>query len=191
MKGLAVQNRLAVMISLLGLGLLAHALYMPTKALVAQVLLEVAWQRSLASGELTRPWPWADTQSIARIQFPSRDESFIVLTGSMGRTLAFGPGHLNGSSKPQENGHIVISGHRDTHFRLLEYIEPGDKVILETIDGKKHTFRTINSRIVDTRKETLALDQTRHQLTLITCYPFDAIHAGGPLRLRLDAIIET
>ena len=191
MKLVNSQNRLALLVSVFALGLIAHALYMPTKAMAAQILLKIAWQRSLASGEVTRPWPWADTQSIARIHFVSQDESFIVLTGSMGRTLAFAPGHLNGSSLPHENGHIVISGHRDTHFRLLEYIKPGERVILETIDGNKHIFKTTHSRIVDTRKEMLTLDQTRHQLTLITCYPFDAIQAGGPLRMRLDAVIET
>lgn len=169
--------------------MMANALYMPGKALLAQVLLEHAWQKSMNSGKYHKPWPWADTKTLARLSFPAMQENYVVLEGSMGRTLAFAPGHMHGSSLPDESGHMVISAHRDSHFALLQHLTVGDRIDIQSVSGKMKSYRITNRRIVDSRKEQILLDHSQEQLTLITCYPFNAIQAGGPLRLRLDASI--
>jgi len=47
--------------------------------------------------------------------------------------------------------------------------------------------RVTDVRIVDTRRTRLVLDANAALLTLVTCYPFDAINPGGPLRWLVTA----
>ena len=177
-------GRLAMLVA--GL-VIAQSLYLPAKAVAAQALLHLAWQRTLATGIQHKPWPWADTATLARINFPELEGELILLAGSMGRTLAFAPGHMSGSSLPDGKGHMVISGHRDTHFAMLENIQMGHRIEIEDRTGHLKTYRVNDIRIVDSRNEQVILAHDKERLTLITCYPFDAIQAGGPLRLRIDA----
>jgi sortase A len=44
-------------------------------------------------------------------------------------------------------------------------------------------------RVVDSDQESLSVDtSTDKKLLLVTCYPFDAILAGGPLRYVVTAV---
>lgn len=169
--------------------LVIQSLYMPAKAVAAQILLQLAWQRTLMTGVDHKPWPWADTTTLARLKFPELDERLILLAGSMGRTLAFAPGHMSGSSLPNEDGHMIISAHRDTHFAMLENIKIGHHIEIQDKSGRRKVFQVQAIRIVDSRKEQVVMAHERGQLTLITCYPFAALQAGGPLRMRVDAIL--
>ena len=180
-------KHLGKLLFVVALTLMVHALYMPTKALAAQYLLERAWQLSQTTGKLHKPWPWADTVTMGRIHFPAFQQSYIVLSGNSGRTLAFAPGHLDGSKRPGEEGHTVISGHRDSHFAILEHLQIGDELVIETLEGEHHFYEITNRRVVDSRSEQLHLDHNNNRLTLVTCYPFDSIQVAGPLRLRIDA----
>ena len=166
---------------------LVNALYLPAKAVVAQILLEHAWQQTLDTGKLHRPWPWADAKTVAKIDFPAHNTQYIVLSGSTGPTLAFAPGHLHGSRLPNESGHMVLSGHRDTHFAVLEHVSQGETIHIHTQEGDIKTYQITSRRIIDSTEESLHLRYDADVLTLITCYPFDALHPGGPLRLRIDA----
>ena len=69
------------------------------KAQLAQLLIERAWQRALAGEPAPKPWPWADTWPVARLDAPAQGVSLFVLAGSSGRTLAFGPGHEQGTPR--------------------------------------------------------------------------------------------
>jgi sortase A len=48
-------------------------------------------------------------------------------------------------------------------------------------------FVVTDVRIVDSRRTRIALDANAALLTLVTCYPFDAINPGGPLRWLVTA----
>lgn len=111
----------------------------------------------------------------------------IVLSGGSGRTLAFGPGHLSASALPGETGNTVIAGHRDTHFRFLGSIERGELLSIESVTGRNHVYKVLGTDIVDARKGGLVLDTDAAMLTLVTCYPFEARQAGGPLRYIVTA----
>ncbi len=87
----------AALFALLGLVLVGQGLWIHAKALLAQVLLERAFEQTLATGAPVKPWPWADTWPVARIEFPRLGKSVIVLAGSSGQALAFGPGHVEGT----------------------------------------------------------------------------------------------
>jgi len=159
-----------------------HGAYMLAKAELAQVLLQSAWARTQGTGASSRPWPWADTHPVARLLVPARHADVLVLAGASGRTLAFGPGHLDGSSAPGNPGNAVVTAHRDTHFRFLQRVAVGDEVVVERPDGAKRHFRVRNTYIADHRTLNLPRDTVRPTLTLVTCYPFEALNPGGPLR---------
>ena len=110
------------------------------------------------------------------------------MEGSSGRTLAFAPGHLTGTAIPGRFGHTIISAHRDTHFGILDDLMVKDIITLETIDNYKHHYQIMAIKIVDSRTEPLVLEPDKGLLTLLTCYPFDAIEAGSPYRYRVDAL---
>ena len=174
---------------LLGFGFLSlsQGAYIPVKAWLAQELMLKAWSRMQSGESRVTPWPWADTWPVARLTARSSDVDLIVLAGDSGRTLAFGPGHLGASAMPGEVGNTVIAGHRDTHFQFLKNVQAGEMLKLESGRGLEHTYEVVGVDIVDSRKAGLSLDTDAAMLSLVTCYPFDAIDAGGPLRYVVTA----
>ena len=173
---------------LLGAGFLLHGAYIPAKAWVAQVLLDAAWERRLAGATDSRPWPWADTVPLARLRQPRLGIDQIVLQGASGRVLAFGPGHILGSARPGEAGNVVISGHRDTHFRWLAQLQSGDELLLQTDDGRKLLYRVARTAVHHESEIGLLDPLEGDQLRLLTCYPFDSVTAGTPQRYVVTAL---
>jgi sortase A len=167
--------------------MLGVGIWIPAKAGLAQILLERAWSQARAGRLEAKPWPWADTFPVARLSIPGLGVSWIVLSGASGRNLAFAPSHLDGSAAPGDPGVSVIAAHRDTHFRALEDLAPGTEILVETPTGDMHRFRVARTEVVDVRTTRLRLDSETPVLVLSTCYPFDAIRAGGPLRFLIEA----
>lgn len=184
MAGRASRARGWVVACLLCLGFwqLGQGAYIPAKAWLAQELMLRAWSRA-AGGQINpAPWPWADTWPVARMLAKGGDVDLIVLAGGSGRTLAFGPGHLSASSLPGQRGNSVIAGHRDTHFSFLANLAIGESLRIETSDGREYTYKVIDLDVVDSRRGSLRLDTDESILSLVTCYPFNALEAGGPMR---------
>ena len=177
----------AVGFAVVGLWQLGDGAWIHAKAALAQVLLEDAWERTQKGEDKVRPWPWADTWPVARLRVPRLDVSVIVLEGASGRTLAFGPGHHQGTPLPGRPGNSLISAHRDTHFRFLKDLEPGDEIRVEGTAGTSRRYRVTGTAIVDRREARFPADDDRPRLTLVTCYPFDAVVPGGPLRYLVFA----
>ena len=171
----------------LGFWQLGQGAYIPAKAWLAQELMQRAWLRISAGEDRAAPWPWADTWPVARLSAKSHDVDLIVLAGGSGRTLAFGPGHLSASALPGETGNMVIAGHRDTHFAFLRDLEPGHRLTIESFSGAITDYEVIGLNVVDSRKGSLLLDTDDAVLTLVTCYPFNAVDPGGPLRYVVTA----
>lgn len=163
--------------------------YIMLKAELAQYLISDSWAQ-LQVGEALRPWPWADTWPVARIRFKTED--LYVLAGAHGSALAFGPGHVDGTAAPGTDGTSVVAGHRDTHFQRLEQLNQGDPIELQTTDKDWLSYVVISTRIVDTRIEPgFRVGAADSRLILVTCYPFDAIEPGGPLRYVVEAGLLT
>jgi sortase A len=158
-------------------------LWIHGKAWVAQALIARAWAEAEGGGKAPPPWPWADTRPVARLVIPELDVDEIVLAGASGRTLAFGPGHLDGTAPPGRPGLAVVSGHRDTHFRFLEDLRRGMLIRIQRKDGVWQDYRVVQTRVVNVETTRIAQTATgRPRLLLTTCYPFDAVNPGGPLR---------
>lgn len=185
-KAIQIRRRLFIaciaLLALAGAASFGRGAYILVKAQVAQSLLHAAWDRTRATGEAVKPWPWADTHPVARLIAPAQDADVLVLAGASGRTLAFGPGHLDGSALPGDTGNAIVTAHRDTHFRFLRTIAPGDELVVERADGATRHFRIRGTYVADYRELRLPRDTPVPTLTLVTCYPFDALNPGGPLR---------
>ena len=179
---------LAVM-SLIAAVFLLDALWIPVKAELAQHLLERSWLRTLAGEPDAKPWPWADTRAVAILEVPRLGLREIVLEGSSGRNLAFGPTLVNATQLDQSADRI-LSGHRDTHFSFLKELQTGDLLRLRTVKEIRD-YRVSWQEAVDSRIQQLVIDDSVERLTLLTCYPFDAPTSGGPLRWVVTAIPES
>ena len=55
-------------------------------------------------------------------------------------------------------------------------------MIVERPDGRQFLYEAIGTHVVDSRRGALTLDTDGSFLSLVTCYPFDAIDPGGPMR---------
>ncbi|MGB0910292.1 MAG: class GN sortase [Nitrospirales bacterium] len=181
--------RIAVLLTifLVGTWHTGHGAWIYIKAELAQHLLEHAWSKTRQDNQHAPPWPWADTWPIARLLVPRHDIDLFVLSQESGRTLAFGPGHVSSSAMPGAKGTTILNGHRDTHFAFLEYLQSGDTVIIEQPSGHKTQFIVDHMNVIDSRHSIIRHDESSPHLVLITCFPFDAITPGGPLRYVVSA----
>jgi sortase A len=173
-------------IVLAGLLLFGQGAYIHAKALVAQVLLERAFATTIATGQPTKPWSWADTWPVARIEVKRLNARAIALAGSSGQALAFGPGHVELTPDAGERGVAVYSAHRDTHFRFLKDVIVGDIIDIVRSDGRHFRYRVDGTSVV--RFDASGIDPLSggYELVLSTCWPFDAL-TPGPERYLLHA----
>lgn len=168
-----------VLVSVLALG---NSLHIYAKAWLAKCLIASAWRASLRDQQTHRPWPWADTWPVAKLDFPRRNLTRYVLAGAHGSSLAFGPGHIDGTALPHQSGTGVIGGHRDTHFAFLQELKIGELFLMQDHYGHWTYFRVSDTRVVNSENGPWRIDQEANELHLITCYPFNSINNNGPLR---------
>jgi sortase A len=76
----------------------------------------------------------------------------------------------------------VIGGHRDTHLAFLRQVKRGDILRIDRRDGVRVDYRVTRLDVLDRRDTWVMRNDGRTRLTLITCWPFDALRAGGPQR---------
>ena len=166
---------------LMGAGALlaASALYHPAKAQLGQHLLAQAWRAGDA-----KPWPWADFTAYARVRAPRLGVSAIALSSASGASMAWGPGHVEGTALHGENGLTAFAGHRDSHFAFLGELAPGDLLIVETTEGVG-AYRVDRAIIIDSRSWRFPKGGDR-RLALSICWPLGAA-TQGPLRLIIFA----
>ena len=168
---------------------LINAMWIPAKAELAQFLLETAWLRTLEGEADAKPWPWADTRAIAILEIPRLGLREIVLEGSSGRNLAFGPTLVNATGIDETTDRI-LSGHRDTHFSFLKDLQTGDLLRLRT-PTQILDYRVSWQEAVDSSQQQLVIDNNIERLTLLTCYPFSEPTTGGPMRWVVTALPES
>jgi sortase A len=136
-------------------------------------------RRSLAAGE------W-----VARLEAPTIHLTATVLEGTSDATLARGAGHIEDTPFPGDAGNVGIAGHRDTTFRPVRRIKPGDPLVITTPD-RVYRYRVTKTFIVRP-EDVYVLDSANHPtLTLVTCYPFEFIgHAPKRFIVSADLVEE-
>jgi sortase A len=60
--------------------------------------------------------------------------------------------------------------------------------VIETVHQRPQRYIVQRSQIVDARTASIRLTEGKDQLTLVTCYPFDTVFTGSPLRYVVTAI---
>ena len=179
---------LPLLLALAGLVLFAQGTYIHAKAWLAQVLLERAFAQTIATGRDSKPWSWADTWPVARIEVRRIGASAIVLSGASGQALAFGPGHVEFTAEAGERGVAVYSAHRDTHFRFLKQVRIGDEIDVTRRDGKTFRYRADAQSVVRFDQSGIDPESDGYGLILSTCWPLDAV-TPGPDRYLLHATL--
>ena len=163
------------------------------------------------------PWPWADTYPVAKLSLltHSGDEpilnnegnmmnvniessevnnqlkpiiSWIILAGMTGRTMAFGPGWLEHSAKPNHDGNTIISAHNDSHVAILDNVNIGDVFMLEDQQNQQQHYQINSIKIIDENDTSIYQYSDIKMITLITCYPFKLTNSNKDKRLVVTAI---
>ncbi len=183
--------KITVYVLLAGGGLLiCDGMWLRVKAMIAQKLLHNAWEETVRTGVAVKPWPWADSWPVARLTVDRLGIDHIVLEGDSGEVLAFGPGRLANSAVPGSNGNCILAGHRDTSFTFLKDLQPGDALNLQAANGRKFTFEVSSAHVK--KNNELYIERSENPwLTLITCYPFDAIQPGTDQRYVVFASLAS
>jgi sortase A len=166
--------------------LVGQAIYIHAKALIAQVLLERAFAQALVSGQDVKPLAWADTWPVARVRVPRLGRGAIVLAGTSGQALAFGPGQVERTPAAGEPGTAIYSAHRDTHFAFLGKLDVGDDIHVVRRDGRAFRFRVTGTSVVRWDASGIDPSGAGRRLALVTCWPLDA-KLPGPLRYVVHA----
>ena len=167
-----------------GLSLVGGQLYLQTKGALAGVLIDRALARHIEDGLPHRPWSWADTHPIARLEVPRLGISRSILSDASGSSLAFGLGHIGGTVAPGAPGNSGIAGHRDTWAAFLKELKQGDLIRVRT-HAAVETCTVSGSRIVAKEEVGVLEPSPGMRLTLITCYPF-----SGILRSRWRIVVD-
>ena len=170
----------------IGMWHFGSGLWIYGKAHAATFLIENAWALTQTKKKITKPWSWADTWPVAELTIPAIGLREIVLSGDSGSSLAFGPGISDAGTSVDDEGVKLISGHRDTHFKPLQNIAINDEIIIKT-PIKISYYRIKDIKIVDSKKYTIDPDNTKYDLMLATCYPFNSFSTGGTKRFLVQA----
>lgn len=179
MRGRWLLRGMALLWLVAGLMAIAAGSKVHAKAAVAQWLLARSWGEGAAAEP---PWPGADLRVAAQLQVPDLGVTRYVLDQDSGKALAYGPG-LGSAALGAAPQPLMISGHRDTHFAFIGELRAGMSIALEQQTGASRRYRVARQVVIDSRQRRLPPGLTGEELLLVTCYPLDAVTAGGPLRL--------
>jgi sortase A len=109
-----------------------------------------------------------------------------VLPGTDAGTLHRGVGHIEGTVLPGTGGNVGIAGHRDSFFRGLKDIHPGDLIEIDALQ-ESHSYRVERTWVVDPAEVSVLAPTPGPALTLVTCFPFDFI-GSAPRRFIVRAV---
>ena len=108
---------------------------------------------------------------LAVLRIPRIGLEVPVLPGTDELTLNRAVGHIPGTALPGRAGNVAVAGHRDGFFRGLKDLELGDRLELETLDGRQ-TFAVTGLTVVIPTDVHVLEPTNEPTLTLVTCYPF-------------------
>jgi sortase A len=120
------------------------------------------------------------TGLIGRLEVPRLNLAVIVEEGIDRGTLRRAAGHVPGTALPGEPGNVVVAAHRDTLFRPLKDVRPGDEVRFVTPDGW-FEYEVVKTEVVAPSRTDVLAPGPEGEATLITCYPFGFV---GPAPQR-------
>jgi sortase A len=134
------------------------------------------FERAVSASEGT-PADLHEGDLVGRLEVPRLGLSVMVLQGIEEATLVVGAGHVPGTPLPGGGGNVAIAAHRDTFFRKLKDIEPGDTIRL-SIAARTYKYVVRSTGVVDPEDTRPMESRGEEELTLITCFPFYFVGAA-------------
>ncbi|MBU2660250.1 class D sortase [Bacillus cabrialesii] len=114
-------------------------------------------------------------EAVGVLEIPKIDAELPIVEGTDADDLEKGVGHYKESYYPNENGQIVLSGHRDTVFRRTGELKKGDQLKI-TLPYGSFQYKIEKMKIVDKNDTSIiTLQHREEELILTTCYPFSYI----------------
>ena len=107
---------------------------------------------------------------LGRLTIPRLGESVLVVDGDDEQSLSVAAGHVPGTAPLDGSGNSAIAGHRDTVFRALRKVRPGDEIEVRT--DRSYVYSVKSMRIVMPDDVTVLKPSDERMLTLVTCFPF-------------------
>jgi sortase A len=127
---------------------------------------------------------------VGRLEIPRVHLSAIVVEGDDDATLEEAVGHLPDTVMPWERGNSALAGHRDTFFRPLQHVKPGDEVRLTSPRGT-FIYRVEDAHVTTPEDIGVLAQTTSPVLTLLTCYPFHYVGSAPERFVVRAARVET
>jgi sortase A len=124
---------------------------------------------------------------LGSIDVPRLGLSYVLLEGTDNRTLDKSVGHVEGTAAVGSAGNVSVAGHRNTHFRKLEWIHRDDDIVVTAPNGSRYTYRVEWIRLFKPADIQVLDPSHGPALTLITCFPFEYV-GSAPLRLIVRAL---
>jgi sortase A len=131
--------------------------------------------RPLVQSLANQPVPTQGPRQAIQIDIPTiAIHNWPIVQGDGWEQLKKGVGQHIGSANPGENGNVVLAGHDDVFgevFRDLEKLQPGDQVILYTMQ-QQYIYLVTETRIVEPGQVEVMNSTSDPTVTLISCYPY-------------------
>jgi len=111
---------------------------------------------------------------IALMKIPRLGVTQTIVSGVGRVELQSGPGHFRTTPLPGGLGNAAIAGHRTTFgepFRHLDDLEPGDRIEVTDVLGRRFLYLVQWSRVVAPTDLGVIESSGQPELTLITCDP--------------------
>lgn len=126
--------------------------------------------------EPKKPTELTTGDEIGQLIIPRIGGILPIVEGTDPNSLEKGVGKYKGygTVAPDETGHVVLSGHRDTVFRKVGQLEHGDRLYVR-FKKKIYTYQIRKTWVTDAEDRTVIVPIEKPVLSLTTCYPFDYI----------------
>ncbi len=120
--------------------------------------------------------PYAPTPEIVHgtLSIPAIGLSQPLHEGVTLTAINRGPSHWPGTAMPGELGNVVVAGHRTTYTRPfwdLQALEPGDELVFDMVDGRRHTYVLDELEIVSPDGVHIIEQTPARTATLFACHP--------------------
>lgn len=113
----------------------------------------------------------AEGDVIGEMKIPRLALETILVQGESPKVLRRAVGHIPETALPGEPGDVALAGHRDSFFRPLRNIQPGDAISIKTLDGE-FEYQVEWTRVVLPSDGHILQPSSENTLTLVTCFPF-------------------
>ena len=125
----------------------------------------------------TEPRVFVPGDVIGEIDVPRLGLNAIVVQGDTDANLRRAVGHLSNTSLPGEPGNVALAGHRETFFRPLRDVRPGDVITIKTFDAE-FEYEVESTEVVLPSDIRVLQASSENSLTLVTCFPFYYVGAA-------------